>query len=151
MGKQLIGGLLSLFVSLFIFSCDHHGRVVEKQLTCGGIACDSIDNVYIHFLPSKKSHQLGFGTISVKADSLGMFYFKKYICGGPCKGCSKIVLKAADGGPALNVNFFYSEKKNDSDTLSTLGLLPFKGKLTYVKEVFYDEKRKPDTLGLIQF
>jgi hypothetical protein len=147
MGKQLIKGLLSLMALISFFACDHHGREVVKQLDCDETGCDS---VVMHFIPSKINYSLSKQLITIKADSLGMFFVTKAGCNA-CKGSSKVVIQAADGGPALNVNFFYSEKKNDSDTLSTLGLLPFKGKLTYVKEVFYDEKRKPDTLGLIQF
>lgn len=143
-------GLVYLLSMALFSSCDHHGRVVEKQLNCQKTACDTVTVVAIHFMPAKKTYVLGHGTINIKADSLGMFYVTKVGC-NVCQGCSKVVIQAAEGGPALNVNFFYNDKKNDSDTLSTLGLLPFKGKATYVKEVFYDEKRKPDTLGLIQF
>ena len=150
MGKQLKIGLLSLLTFFVFVACDHHGREITKQLTCQKAACDTVTVIAIHFLPAKKTYVLGHDTINIKADSLGMFYVSKVGC-NICRGCSKVVIQAAEGGPALNVNFFYSDKKNDSDTLSTLGLLPFKGKLTFVKEEFYDEKRKPDTLGFIQF
>jgi hypothetical protein len=138
-------GIVALLAILT--SCDHHGRVVDEKLSCAETKCDS---VVMHFIPAKQNYALSKETIAIKADSLGMFFLTKAGCNN-CKGSSIIVIQATDGGPALNVNFFYSAKKNDSDTLSSLGLLPFKGKLTYVKEVFYDEKRKPDTLGLIQF
>jgi len=147
MGKQLTIGLLSLLTIITFSSCDHHGRVVDEKLNCTETKCDS---VVMHFIPAKLNYALSKETVAIKADSLGMFFLTKAGCNN-CKGSSKIVIQAIDGGPALNVNFFYCAKKNDSDTLSSLGLLPFKGKLTLVKEVFYDEKRKPDTLGLIQF
>lgn len=143
-------GLVYLLSMALFSSCDHHGREITKQLTCQKATCDTVTVVGIHFLPAKKTYVLGHDTINIKADSLGMFYVTKVGC-NICLGCSKVVIQAAEGGPALNVNFFYSYKKNDSDTLSTLGLLPFKGKLTLVKEEFYDEKRKPDTLGFIRF
>ena len=134
-------------------SCDHHGRVVVKELTCGGKVCDTADNSTVHFLPSKQMHFLGRDTLAVKADSLGMFFFSKFLC-SPCKGCSIIEIQPVEKGPALKVNFFYGFGKaqlNNSDTLSTLGLLPFKGKTCAVREVFYEADKPAKVLGYIKF